>query len=341
MWVPSTLQTLPASPPPPSGARPRPPIRGVRRAVTAALRVTLQLFFRTVKVEGDEHLPRDHAYIVALNHPNGLIDPGLVLVTAEAPISFLAKSTIFEMPVLGWLARTLRAIPVYRRQDAGADVAQNARTFEVAREVLMDGGAIALFPEGISHDARTLLPLKTGAARIALGAARRSDAPLRLSLVPAALLYSSKTRFRSDVVLRYGPPIAVPVGDKVLGRLLTPTGQVGDGGAPLGPDVPLRPIHRAPPPLEDQNAATAMFETGIKVIDLLEGRVQRGDERFEIVVNGLVSVLKDPMASGRITRRAAQFLASLNADLSKQVSELAPFMPDGYTLGTNGRVTKG
>ena len=49
------------------------------------------MFFRTVKVEGDELLPTDHAYIVALNHPNGLVDPGLVLVTAEAPISFLAK----------------------------------------------------------------------------------------------------------------------------------------------------------------------------------------------------------------------------------------------------------
>ena len=78
----------------------------------------------------------------------------------------------------------------------------------------------------------------------------------------------------------------------------------------------------------------------IKVIDLLEGRVERGGERFGTVVDGLASVLKDPMASGRITRRAAQYLSGLNADLSKQVSELAPFMPDGYTLGTNGRITK-
>ena len=77
----------------------------------------------------------------------------------------------------------------------------------------------------------------------------------------------------------------------------------------------------------------------IKVIDLLEGRVQRGDERFEIVVNGLVSVLKDPM-SGRITRRSA--ISRIVECGPEQASErTGSFMPDGYTLGTNGRVTKG
>ena len=73
-----------------------------------------------------------------------------------------------------------------------------------------------------------------------------------------------------------GAPIRVPVGDAVLGRLLTPTGLVGDGGAPLPTDVPLRPIHRAPPPLDRQSAATRMFETGIKVIDLLAPLAQGG-----------------------------------------------------------------
>ena len=84
--------------------------------------------------------------------------------------------------------------------------------------------------------------------------------------VRAVALQPTSGLARNVGVMALGAPIAVPVGDKVLGRLLTPTGQVGDGGAPLGPDVPLRPIHRAPPPLDEQSAATAMFETGIKVI---------------------------------------------------------------------------
>jgi F-type H+-transporting ATPase subunit beta len=68
----------------------------------------------------------------------------------------------------------------------------------------------------------------------------------------------------------------VPVGDAVLGRLLTTTGDLGDGGAALPGDVPRRPIHRAPPPLDQQSAATTMFETGIKVLDLLSPLAQGG-----------------------------------------------------------------
>jgi F-type H+-transporting ATPase subunit beta len=68
----------------------------------------------------------------------------------------------------------------------------------------------------------------------------------------------------------------VPVGDEVLGRLLTTTGNVGDGGAALQADVLRRPIHRPPPALEQQSAATAMFETGIKVLDQLSPLAQGG-----------------------------------------------------------------
>lgn len=71
-------------------------------------------------------------------------------------------------------------------------------------------------------------------------------------------------------------PIMVPVGDAVLGRLIDVNGRIGDGGAPLAADVPRRPIHRAPPPLDRQSAATRMFETGIKVIDLLSPLAQGG-----------------------------------------------------------------
>jgi F-type H+-transporting ATPase subunit beta len=64
-------------------------------------------------------------------------------------------------------------------------------------------------------------------------------------------------------------PITAPVGPATLGRLLNVHGEVGDRGGPLPADAPRWPIHRAPPPLHDQSAATEVFETGIKAIDLL------------------------------------------------------------------------
>ncbi len=81
---------------------------------------------------------------------------------------------------------------------------------------------------------------------------------------------------RGTSVRPTGGPITVPVGDAVLGRLLDVTGAMRDGGPQPAGDVPRRPIHRDPPDLSRQSAATTVFETGIKVIDLVAPLVQGG-----------------------------------------------------------------
>jgi len=62
----------------------------------------------------------------------------------------------------------------------------------------------------------------------------------------------------------------------VLGRLLDVMGNLGDRGAPLPPGTPMRGIHGNPPALTEETSATAVFETGIKVIDLLAPLAQGG-----------------------------------------------------------------
>ena len=74
---------------------------------------------------------------------------------------------------------------------------------------------------------------------------------------------------RGTFVTATGGPLSVPVGDAILGRLLDVTGSVRDNGPALPADLARAPIHRPAPPLADRSAATAIFETGIKVIDLL------------------------------------------------------------------------
>ena len=65
-----------------------------------------------------------------------------------------------------------------------------------------------------------------------------------------------------------GAPITVPVGDKTLGRLFNVLGETIDNEAPIK-KTPMLPIHREPPAFEDQIPAKEIFETGIKVIDLI------------------------------------------------------------------------
>ena len=81
---------------------------------------------------------------------------------------------------------------------------------------------------------------------------------------------------RGVAVRATGAPISVPVGDPALGRLLDVTGRARDNGPALPSSLPLMPIHRAPPPLGERSAATSIFETGIKVIDLLAPLPQGG-----------------------------------------------------------------
>jgi len=94
--------------------------------------------------------------------------------------------------------------------------------------------------------------------------------------VRALALQSTNGLHRGTPVRASGGPILVPVGEATLGRLIDVTGMPGDRGDPFADDVPRRPIHRAPPPFASQSAATEIFWTGIKVIDLLTPLAQGG-----------------------------------------------------------------
>ena len=174
----------------------------MRTLLTRVFRFAAKVFFRRIEVVGLENIPQSGPVIFAANHPNGLVDPLFILCFAPRPVSFLAKAPLFRYPVIGWFARAIEAIPVYRRQDNVAGT--NQETFSRAREVLSGGGAIAIFPEGTTHSDARLKELKTGAARIALGA--RLDA---ISVIPAGIYYTEKYTFRSEALVWFGKPIAV------------------------------------------------------------------------------------------------------------------------------------
>lgn len=182
----------------------------VRRLAHTIVSLALRLFFRRIETVNKSVVPESGAVIFVINHPNGLIDPALVFVALPRKISFLAKSTLFRIPVFSSLLRLVEALPVYRQIDS-ADVTKNRMTFVACHDLLQKDGAIALFPEGISHNSPTLLPIKTGAARIALGAisGEAGIVDFSLQIVPVGLYYTNKTTFRSDALLHFGAPFFV------------------------------------------------------------------------------------------------------------------------------------
>ena len=182
------------------------------------VQVALRVFFRRIEVRHRERLALPGPLLLAGNHPNTLMDPLLVAISRRQPVAFLAKSTFFENPVTRAILESGNSIPIYRRQDAEAGAApatpaqlaaQNEATFGRCYDYLGLGGTLMIFPEGTSISERRLRPLKTGAARIALGAEARHQFKLGLKVVPIATNYFDPSRFRSDVLLNVAPPIVV------------------------------------------------------------------------------------------------------------------------------------
>jgi F-type H+-transporting ATPase subunit beta len=87
-------------------------------------------------------------------------------------------------------------------------------------------------------------------------------------IVRTIAMGSSEGLERGLAVTNTGEPISVPVGQKTLGRIMDVLGTPIDEKGPVGAETHL-PIHRTPPAYEDQATSTEIFETGIKVIDLI------------------------------------------------------------------------
>ena len=115
---------------------------------------------------GQEHIPQTGGVIIAVNHISN-IDPilaGLYLAYAGRWPRFLAKGSLFKVPVLGWALRSAGQIPVQRNSR------QASQAIQAARAALDQGRAVVIYPEAtITYDPE-LWPMegRTGAARIAL-----------------------------------------------------------------------------------------------------------------------------------------------------------------------------
>jgi glycerol-3-phosphate O-acyltransferase / dihydroxyacetone phosphate acyltransferase len=174
--------------------------RTIRRIGMAAARSFYQVrYFNHSAVEPDGPL------VVIANHPNGGIDAVVVAGAFDAPLHFLAKSSLFNAPLLKTVLHTIGALPAFRRQD-GSDTSNNVATFNATRDALAANAAICVFPEGTSHTDAHLRQLRTGAARIALDGCA-AGAPVKI--VPVGLLYSDRERFRSEMSVTLGPAIDV------------------------------------------------------------------------------------------------------------------------------------
>jgi 1-acyl-sn-glycerol-3-phosphate acyltransferase len=186
----------------------------VRTALVRLVRLVVGLFYRRIEVAGREHAPPEGPVLFVANHNNGLVDPMVVLHALSRPVVFVAKSTLWKIPVLRSLLDLLGCVPVVRKGEGEPGISskgeeRNSAAFERLAAVLERGGAVLVFPEGRSHSDPHLAEIRTGAARVLL---RSKTSPV---VVPVGLWFERKEIFRSDVLVKFGAPVPPPADPSV------------------------------------------------------------------------------------------------------------------------------
>jgi 1-acyl-sn-glycerol-3-phosphate acyltransferase len=177
------------------------------RVLQAWARIVILVFIRRVDITGRELVPVDRPAVLASNHVNAMADVAAIAAIAPRFPHFLAAASWFKLRPARWLFWWGGALPIYRRRDS-LETETNESTFAACHAALAAGDHLVIFPEGEMAMGSSLQPLRTGAARIALGAA--DEAGVRgVTIIPVGLVYDAPTKFRSIGEMHFAEPIEI------------------------------------------------------------------------------------------------------------------------------------
>lgn len=163
-----------------------------------------------VEIRGKTKLPREGAFVLAPNHYSEL-DPVLVAVAVwrlgRAP-RFMAKESLFRVPVVGWILRKAGMVPVARATSAAAA----KQTMEQSRDLVERGRGVIVYPEGTLTRDPEMWPMrgKSGAVRLALAGG--------IPLIPMAQWGTQEIMGRYSKKISFWPlrkRVQVAIGDPV------------------------------------------------------------------------------------------------------------------------------
>lgn len=201
--------------------------RVLRRLVDAVAWVT----WREVAID-DLDATAEGPVLVVANHFGGASDAIVLMSVLPRRPRILADDAIWRIPVARQVMEWIGAIPVHRGHSGTTD---NTDMFAAAHDALADGELVLIFPEGITREEPSIGRVRSGAARIAIGA--RAAGVRGIRIVPAGLHYEDKAAFRSVVYVREGTPIDLDreiaradraAGDDAVGTHAVGSHAVGD-----------------------------------------------------------------------------------------------------------------
>jgi len=156
-------------------------------------KIIFTVFYR-VRVEGRENIPQTGGVIIAPNHIS-FFDPPLAGSMMKRPLKFMAKQELFDKPVLGFIIKRTNAFPVRRG-------VMDIHAMRSAFQILKDGHALLVFPEGRRSKEGVLGEAHSGAGMIACNA--------QVPLIPTRIENTNKMSRFKKIVIKYGKPLYPP-----------------------------------------------------------------------------------------------------------------------------------
>ena len=165
--------------------------------------LAIRLIYRSVTVRGIPGETASGPQLTVSNHFGGFADALIQAYALDRVPRFIARDVIWKFPIAKQVMEFVRAIPTHKPEDKGP--AGNDQMFHSTYEALGEGDLVMIFPEGVTVDDPSMARVKTGAARIALGA--RASGVAGIQIIPSGIHYDDKGSLRSKVWVNVGTPL--------------------------------------------------------------------------------------------------------------------------------------
>jgi glycerol-3-phosphate O-acyltransferase / dihydroxyacetone phosphate acyltransferase len=165
--------------------------------------LAVRLIYRSVEVRQRPGETSAGPQLGVSNHFGGFADALIQAYALDRVPRYVARDVIWRYPLAKQVMGFVRAIPTHKPEDKGP--AGNDQMFRSTYDALGEGDLVMIFPEGITVDDPSIARVKTGAARIALGA--RASGVSGIQIIPSGIHYDNKASLRSKVWVNVGAPI--------------------------------------------------------------------------------------------------------------------------------------
>ncbi len=290
--------------------------------------LVVRLVYRSVEVRQAPDETSFGPQLTVSNHFGGFADALIQAYALDRVPRFIARDVIWRYPVAKQVMEFARAIPTHKPEDKGP--AGNDQMFGSTYTALEEGDLIMIFPEGVTVDDPSMARIKTGAARIALGA--RASGVKGIQIIPSGIHYDDKSSLRSKVWVNVGLPLDL---DAEIGRY-APPGTAQDASnheavRALTADIEER-LRRSAPNYSDWQEERTLSDAASIALRTVPGATPEVDYGDESDLANLLSG-RPPEEKAAITAAVDRYTADLDAAGVNDRQMVTSFDSRGSFLG--------